>query len=241
MDAADAHDASPASFPRLVLMHGPGIGGEAFSFQRTIRARIETPAWIKHRPHEPLEHYALRMAATIDSTQPLYLGGLSFGGMVALEAARVLHPRAVFLISSGFSGAQAHSILQHVLQPLAPHIPLWLYRLSRYLLPPALRLSFIRAPRASRDLIIDVLQHHTDFDNWRRGIASIVSWRFRGRLEMPVYHIHGNNDWLMPLDRVTPHAVVMGGPHLMNATHPKPIADFINERLAVHERLSPPK
>jgi pimeloyl-ACP methyl ester carboxylesterase len=225
-------DAGDALLPRLVLMHGPGIGGEAFRFQRSIRARVETPVYLRHEPGESLESYALRMAETIDPTPPLYLGGVSFGGMVALEAAKVLRPRGVFLIASGSSGRQVHAVLQHVLQPIAPRVPLWLYRASRWMLPPVLRLAFMRAPRASRDLLIELLQHHTDFDIWRRGIESIRRWEFHGELDMPVYHIHGDNDWLMPLDQAqSVDAVVLNGPHLMNISHPAPVNAFIEQRL----------
>jgi pimeloyl-ACP methyl ester carboxylesterase len=212
-------------------MHGPGISGEAFRFQRDVPARIETPAWLPHERGEPLEVYAKRMADTIDPTPPLYIGGVSFGGMVALEAARYLNPRAVLLIASGYSGAHTHAILHHILQPATAHLPLWLFHLSRPILPAILRLAYITAPKQSRDLIVELFQHHCDFDNWRRGIAAISYWKFRGKLDMPVYHIHGHNDWLMPLDRVAPHAVVPGGPHLMNITHPEPVNEFLIDRL----------
>ena len=154
-----------------------------------------------------------------------------FGGMVALEMAKILRPRAVFLIASGYSGNEASLIIQPF-QRFFKFIPMPLYRFGRWALPPLVRLAFGAYGREASDLIIDVMRNHVDFVTWRRGIASIAGWRFQGGLEMPVYALHGTNDWLMPLYRVPrPEVIVEGGPHLINISHPEQTNAFLTSHL----------
>src|SRR4051812_19762115 len=85
---------------RLILLPGLGADERMFAPQRATFPRLEVPRWLTPQPRESLPDYARRMAAGIDPSEPLFLGGSSFGGMVALEMARHVRPRAVFLIGS---------------------------------------------------------------------------------------------------------------------------------------------
>jgi pimeloyl-ACP methyl ester carboxylesterase len=44
---------------------------------------------------------------------------------------------------------------------------------------------------------------------------------------MPVHHLHGDRDRLIPVHRVKPDHVVAGAGHLLNITHPDAVNDFI--------------
>ncbi len=56
--------------------------------------------WILPEKEETLPHYALRLAAFINTREPFIIIGLSFGGMLAIEIARQYKPVATILISS---------------------------------------------------------------------------------------------------------------------------------------------
>lgn len=45
---------------------------------------------------------------------------------------------------------------------------------------------------------------------------------------MPIYHVHGDRDRLIPVHRVAPDRVIAGAGHLLNLTH----ADAVNEFIA---------
>src|SRR5437868_4028220 len=92
--------------PRLVLFSGLAMGPELFTPQRTLPARVEVVPWQPVKVGEPMAAYARRLASTIDPSGPIYLGGMSFGAMLALEAAAVIHPRprGVFIIAGARSG-----------------------------------------------------------------------------------------------------------------------------------------
>src|SRR5207248_9237015 len=91
------------TLPRLVLFSGLGVDETLFAPQRSLPARIEVVPWVSVDGSGSLSDYARRLAATIAPAAdgPLYLGGVSFGAMLALEAASVLRPRprGVFLIA----------------------------------------------------------------------------------------------------------------------------------------------
>ena len=72
----------------LILLSGMGADGRLFREQRGCFPNLITPDWIPHRRGDTLASYAERMARHIDPGCPCYVGGASFGGMVALEIAR---------------------------------------------------------------------------------------------------------------------------------------------------------
>src|ERR1700712_4564404 len=92
--------------PRLILLPGLGIDERLFEPQRALRARIEVPAWLRFEVEETMEHYAQRMVETIDQSSPFFLGGVSFGGMLALEMAKYLKPQAVIAIAACRAGRE---------------------------------------------------------------------------------------------------------------------------------------
>ncbi|HEX6096779.1 MAG TPA: hypothetical protein VF432_10685 [Thermoanaerobaculia bacterium] len=47
------------------------------------------------------------------------------------------------------------------------------------------------------------------------------------RATVPVHHVHGERDRLIPLHRVRPDRVVAAAGHLLNVTHGAEVNDFI--------------
>ncbi|WP_051584663.1 alpha/beta fold hydrolase [Pedobacter jeongneungensis] len=56
--------------------------------------------WIKPVKNESLSAYAERLSKVIDNAQPFALVGVSFGGMIAVEIAKILNPVSTIIISS---------------------------------------------------------------------------------------------------------------------------------------------
>lgn len=44
---------------------------------------------------------------------------------------------------------------------------------------------------------------------------------------MPIYHVHGDRDRLIPVRRVKPDRVIAAAGHLLNVTHADAVNDFI--------------
>ncbi len=213
---------------RLVLLPGMGADRRLFQPQRAAFPELEVPDWLPPEPSESLESYGRRMAAAIDPTPPLWLGGVSLGGMVALGMARRVRPEAVFLIGSCRSGRAVPGYLR------------FLERLSRPLPTRAIELSWVLAPlvagkvealdRHQRQLAIEMLRDTpTAFVRWAS--RALVAWSCADDLTCPVYHIHGDRDRLLPLARVRPDRVVQGAGHLLSLTHPDAVNAFLREHI----------
>ncbi|WP_093825084.1 alpha/beta fold hydrolase [Spirosoma endophyticum] len=80
-----------------------GLGADKRIFQKLVLPTFFEPVYIELlTPHqnESLPNYAGRMALSIDSIQPFYIVGISFGGMLATEIAKLIRPQKTILISS---------------------------------------------------------------------------------------------------------------------------------------------
>lgn len=210
---------------RLLLLPGLGADRRLFDAQRACAAELEVIEWVAAERGETLSDYAGRLAAAIDTSRPFVIGGVSFGGMVALELARHVRPLAVILMASCPSPA--------VLPPS--------YRLLSRLVPLLPASTFTSAParsrlvasgfglrtREERKLFADMLRDASPaFLKW--AFRAAFGWRGAAGLDVPVHHIHGGDDRIIPVRRVQPDRVVPGAGHLLNVTHRDAVNAFID-------------
>jgi pimeloyl-ACP methyl ester carboxylesterase len=209
--------------PLFVL---PGIGADArlFDAQRAVRD-IHPIAWIApEHPRETLTHYAQRLASDIRISEPFDLGGASFGGMVALELARHLAPRRVFLFGSCRSPRSIAPLLR-ALRFFAPVLPNGMLHPPRVLQSLGAR-WFGATSRAHVQLFADMLAA-TPVEFMRWATIATRAWEGVEELPMPIHHIHGDRDRLIPINRVRPDRVIAGAGHLLTVTHVDAVNDFI--------------
>ena len=64
-------------------------------------------------------------------------------------------------------------------------------------------------------------------------VHCVVQWDNKGvPEEVPVLHLHGTKDKVLPYRKVKQDITIEGGPHMMIMTHPKEIAGHVNQVLA---------
>jgi pimeloyl-ACP methyl ester carboxylesterase len=120
----------PEQLPPLYMFPGLAADRRLFLKQTAALPNLRVIDWPAPLSTETFDQFAERAAESIDATCDFFLGGVSFGGMVAASLANRLRPRAVFLIASAKSSAG---------------IPPWFYPLARLsgLLPPQLGKSLV--------------------------------------------------------------------------------------------------
>jgi len=204
--------------PPLLLLPGLGADERLFAAQRDIRD-IHVIPWIAARhPRERLADYAARLAHSVDADAPFDLGGASFGGMVALEIARHLKPQRVFLIGSCRSPAS-----------VAP----WLRALRGVpvMRPPRFTISMLArwfgATSAEHVRLFAEMLEATPLPFLRWACGAILSWSGAAELPMPVRHIHGDHDRIIPVRSVNADRIVPGAGHLLTLTHPDAVNQFL--------------
>lgn len=213
--------------------------------------------WLKPEPGEAIGHYAGRMAAGIRHREPVLLG-LSFGGIMAQEIARIVAPKRVWLISTVKQRSEmppymrfgAVLPLHRLALALNPHR--WMGPLENFNLG---------VETAEERAMVARFRRSVDKDYLRWAIDVIVHWggveRPRGGdvarggtapsgVESPppgdaatrdvphnpgVLHIHGDKDRIFPIKYVRPDHVVSGGGHFLVHNRSAVVNRLLNEDL----------
>jgi len=226
--------------PRLLLFAGIGFPPQFFDPQRAAFPQLEVARWIAPASDEFLPDYARRLAATIalppGDPRPLYLGGVSFGGAVALEVSRHLPAAGVFLIAAArsFRGIPAYlRAIEHASRGVNDGLCQVLLSTAPFMLPQIESLS----PEEERFFLPIFRSTPVSFIRW--ALRALMNWTFpTGAVRCPVHHIHGDQDLLVPLNnlpRGEVDEIARNGRHLINITH----ADLVNRFIAA--RMSPPR
>jgi pimeloyl-ACP methyl ester carboxylesterase len=211
----------------IVFIPGLGADRRLFSLQKSVFKNGLTPQWLKPLPHELLSDYAKRWSKFLHLKPGVCLIGVSFGGMVALEMAKWVKPKAVILIGSCRSSKDVPFILR-----MAGSLPIWPWVGKGFTrIFPRVSGWFLGAEtqEQSRLLIRMYLETPNDFLNWT--VDAIRGWTGVPALRSKVYHIHGDKDHLIPVRNIRPNQMVQGGGHLINLTHSKQVNNFIKKCL----------
>jgi pimeloyl-ACP methyl ester carboxylesterase len=217
--------------PTLLLFPGLGADSRVFAPQRALPFRLELPEWPEpESADESLAHYAHRFADGIGRCENLYIGGVSLGAMVAVEAARLLNARGVFLIGGCTSGRQISPAFRAVLAAGAA-MSARLIRPTLLLAPLSFRM-FERLSREHRRLMARVLREHSPAQT-RWGCRAILDWECCAMPpEVLVHAIHGQEDEIIPLAKVRVDYVVPGGKHLINLQKWEEVNRFITAQMS---------
>lgn len=182
--------------------------------------------WFDPLPKERIDQYAARMVQRIDTAEPFVLIGLSFGGIMAIEMARLVSPQKLVLLSSVATAAELPPFLRaHALSSVAKMLPL---SLLNKVYPGMHRFTGLTDP-ADLQLFADQIHAASPvFVKW--AIAAILEWNHTERYHS-LFHIHGENDKIFPLPYTHPHKVVANAGHFMVLTHAQEISNILIEEL----------
>lgn len=177
--------------------------------------------WIIPEHHEDFLHYVSRMAEKIDDSQPFYLLGYSFGGILVQEINRI-KPAAKVVIMGSIKSDREKSRLIKTGQ--ITRIPKWLpvkffnekttniYSMIRRFFDP-------KNPR--------ILQYFQVRDPYylKWSIEKISDWKFDENPD--VIQIMGDKDIVFPIKNCRPDYVIKGGTHLFPATKSKEVSGIL--------------
>jgi pimeloyl-ACP methyl ester carboxylesterase len=213
----------------LILIPGMGADERIFRAQKAAFGLVRVPNWIPPTRNETLIAYARRFAGAVDPHRPCYIGGASFGGVLALEMASYLDARAVFLIGSIRSPREMAWLIRssRPMSRLALALPFPLVRsLARASLYSAGNYSSI----GTRSLLTQVADADADFLRW--ATRALLGWTPSAEIgRLPIHQIHGGNDRVFPASRSRADVIVPGAGHLLSVTHADLVNSFIAERI----------
>jgi pimeloyl-ACP methyl ester carboxylesterase len=203
----------------------PGLAADARLFQPQIDEfpGITVPAWIEPKEGESLERYSRRMAEQLQPEAPYWIGGFSFGGMVALEMAPYLRPRpqGVLLICGvrGRHQITANFKRQATLGSLVPdNIQKVFYG------PYAERFAEQEGLDEANTQLLTRMAVAVDPKFLRWASKAALDWF--GELNVAgvrIVHIHGEKDTVIPDVRKQATHTIRGAGHLVTLTHSKEV------------------
>lgn len=214
-----------------------GVDGRLFALQRESFPDLETPAWLSpEHPRESFAHYAERLASSCrrgnEAHRPVVVGGLSMGGMLALEMAKHLNAPVVALIGSGDHPCAASRFLM-LGERVGRFIPDAVFAIGK-----SLAKAFVGrggVPPERRRLLQDMLgDMDVGFLKWAG--RAVVAWGGVLPGDIPnceIRHIHGTRDWVLPISRLRtpPTQIVEGGAHVLSMSHPEEVDRFLRSAM----------
>ncbi len=208
------------------MFSGMGADARLFSLQAMQFPNLMVPAWLPPETRETLSDYGKRMAESLSVSKPCFVGGASFGGMVALEVARHLPTKGCFLISTIRSRRELPWRYRW-LTPFARLIPGVCTEVSQL---------FAKGVLASTERIVRpnvlsplrvIAEEAGGFHRWA-GVAAL-RWNPPREAPYPVFQIHGDRDPVFNSGRSLAETIVPGGGHLLPLTHPQIVNQFLKE------------
>jgi len=181
--------------------------------------------WVPPLHKESLAAYAARLAAQIDASRPFMVIGLSLGGIMASEIAKIHLPALTVLVSS---------------VPLSRQLPPY-YRLARRiglmkLLPGSFfkltaisKHAMFMKSKANRRLMYRVIwSGNNRFIQW--AMNAVLQWE-NDKIPSPFVHIHGTRDEVFPIKYTKPTHIIHGGGHMLVMNYPEKINSILAEVL----------
>ncbi|GHT91303.1 hypothetical protein AGMMS49545_06920 [Betaproteobacteria bacterium] len=200
-----------------------GLGADERAFCKLDFSGFEVVhiRWIAPEKDETIERYAGRLRAQIKTPNPILLG-LSFGGIMAVEVAKLMPTRKVILLSSAknwreipfyyrfFGALNLHKCLPSCLLTTSNLVTDWFFG--------------VQTPE-DKALLATILRA-TDpvFLAW--ALDKIVRWK-NTQAPSNLIHIHGKEDRILPIRYVRADISIPQGGHLMVLTHAKRISEIL--------------
>lgn len=214
--------------PPLIFFSGLAADETVFAAQRLRFPTLSVPRWIAPEKNESLSVYCQRFAREIQPATTPILGGASFGGIIALEMARYLVPRAVVLIGS----VRRPSELPRRVCWLRPFCEMTGLIPVRFLQTLALPATSRTARRMMPHLAGLARQFcGADPQVFRWSLRQILKWSVEPEVDCPVFQIHGNRDFVLPPGERKPDRMIEGGGHVISLTHAAIVNSFIESCL----------
>lgn len=207
---------------KKVIIYGlSGMGVDSRVFVNlSLENELVVLDWIAPQKNERIRHYANRLSQKIDATQPFILVGVSFGGIMAIEIAKIIEPKAIILISS----AQTKSELRKIYRFLG-RVHLMKIVPKTMLHPPAWLLQIFLGT-AKRAMVKEILNDmEADFTHW--ALSELMKWDHDEVMKNCI-KISGSRDLLMPLRKSKNNSVIKGGTHFMIVDRANEVSMLIN-------------
>ena len=178
--------------------------------------------WLEPEKKETLEQYSKRIALLIKEENPILIG-VSFGGIIVQEVAKIIPTEKVIIISSVKDPSEFPVRIQ------------WAKKWGLYRFFPT---SYISLIENSTKKIVSSKKIHQRIEMYKKYLTvrskNYLDWAFKNIIlwenknpVQNVYHLHGTKDHIFPAKRIKNADFLENGTHIMILIN----ARWINKKL----------
>lgn len=218
-----------AKIPHIYLFSGLGADERVFQKLTFPGFAVTVIQWITPVEGEPISQYATKLLPQITTTRPILIG-LSFGGMMAIEVAKLSATTLVILISSAKKRTEIPFYFR-----VAGWLGLHLLLPTRLMMQANMISYCLFGAQGNEDRhLLKAILDDTDPRFLKWAINAIVLWK---NLVIPekIQHIHGTNDRILPVQFISCQYTIKGGGHLMAFNRSDEVQDILNTILRREE------
>ncbi|MCG8577374.1 MAG: alpha/beta hydrolase [Flavobacteriales bacterium] len=208
---------------KIYCLSGLGVDHRAFQHLNLEGFEMVHIPWVKPLKGESLQSYSKRLFETVDLPQNYILIGVSFGGMVAQEFAKIQSPKQLFLISTirNFHELPLKFKLAKVLN-LHQLLPISILKSANFYTNYLFGVHQKKHKRLLKEILKD-----TDPYFLRWALQAILHWK--NNQQVSGYRIHGDRDRI--LKAISPNLLIKEGGHFMIVTKAKEVEQGIKRTL----------
>jgi len=218
---------------KIHFISGLGADERVFQFLHLNGFEQHFVKWESPFHHESLQSYCKRLIIQLDLTNDVVLIGVSFGGIIAQEIAKLILVKKVIIVSSIKSPSEFDWQLKIVrllnLHKLAP--AKFLKWANKYT---ANYYFGVESNDETKLLGAIIEDTNTDFMVW--AIDAILNWAPFGKENVPIYHIHGTSDRIFPITNIKHKNTffISKGGHFMIVNRSNEVSNLINQVLSLN-------
>lgn len=189
----------------------PGLGTNKDLFKNISvkNHSLKVLEWPNPSANQTLQEYAKTFLSQIDSSAPINLMGVSFGGMLCCEIADLLPTKNIVLISSCKNKNELPARIKFL--RFFPLQKLLSDRFYRRLIPKS---SWIVGFQKTELPEFEAMAEAMPPDYFMRCIHKIINWN-KSENTQTIHHLHGNADLLLPHRNIKNFETIDNGNHAM--------------------------
>lgn len=195
----------------------PGLAANPLIFERIKLDEalfdVRYLEWKIPEENESLEEYAARIVLEVKDSNPVLIG-VSFGGILVQEMAKLINVRKVIIISSLKTDLELPKRLKWIkMTRLYKFVPI------RLLLGMLKLVQLISGEKMQQRMqLYEKFLSVRDTRYLKWAFEKVLQWNCP-EINKKLIHIHGNKDQMFPIKHIKKCIVVAGGTHVMIYTH----------------------
>ena len=202
-----------------------GLGADERVFQFLDLSKIEHHfiKWNEPQRNESLPSYCKKLCEQIDHQQEIILIGVSFGGIIAQEIAKIIDVKKIIIISS-VKTFEEYSWQLKLASKLQIHkiAPLWFLTLSNKLTAD----YYFSTQSKEESILLHQIIKDTDAKFLVWAIHQIMNWKNKS-YPANLTHIHGANDRIFPIRYINNAIKLPKSGHFMIVNRAREIEQLI--------------